>query len=62
MTKQTTINATSGTVGLTTFKTMRCLTPLRFVEREGKRILQHPYECLETKEIEWVDVQLVEEV
>lgn len=35
--------------------------PLRFVMRDGKRILQHPLRCLETREIVWQDVPLVEE-
>lgn len=43
------------------FITSRCLVPLRFIERDGKRILQHPYVCDETQEVEWRDVPLVPE-
>lgn len=44
-----------------TVKTYRNVTPLRFVMRDGKRILQSPRECVETGEILWVDVPLVDE-
>ena len=32
--------------------------PLRFIEREGKKILQSPWVCMESGEIEWKDVPL----
>jgi hypothetical protein len=42
--------------------TWESVCPLRFVMRDGKRILQHPQRCLETREVVWQDVPLVEEV
>ena len=47
---------------LTRGTTWESVCPLRFVMRDGKRILQHPLRCLETQEVVWQDVPLAEEV
>lgn len=57
----TNITMANGTVAYVP-STWENVCPLRFVMRDGKRILQSPHRCLETREIEWRDVPLVEEV
>lgn len=41
-------------------KTFKNVVPLRFIMKDGKRILQHPFVCVETQEVVWTDVPLVE--
>ncbi len=64
MTSITTVDETIGTIiyGQSNVKTWESVCPLRFVMRDGQRILQSPHMCVETGEIEWRDVPLVEEV
>lgn len=47
---------------ITATRLENCLTPLRFVEREGEKILQAPWKNLTTHEITWRDVPLEKEI
>ena len=49
----------AGILGKSNYKTMRNQCPLRFIERDGKKILQSPWMDMETGEVEWKDVELV---
>jgi hypothetical protein len=64
MVERVVVSDSDGTVakGYTTWATWKDICPLRFIVRDGKKILQSPHQCLETLEIEWRDVPLMEEV
>lgn len=60
MTNETELSAGTVKYAKSNFKTWESVCPLRFIMRDGKCILQSPHRCIETREIEWLDVPLEE--
>lgn len=49
----------AGITGKGGYKIMQNQCPLRFIERDGKKILQSPWLDTENGDVEWFDVELV---